>query len=118
MNNAKNTQSYGQRVINDSVNTHKKCLTENMQQYQALHQEFKQKTGTSRMLLDTLNKRIKSVTLSIDKNKHSLAALEQAHRAKEAPHALNKNRLDLRAKRPAREHKRDPFEIKLEGEHQ
>merc|ERR1719420_1148270 len=95
MYNAKNTQSAGQRVINDSVNTHKKCLSENMHQYQALHGEFKRKTGTSRMLLDTLNRRIKSVTLSIDKNKHSLAALEQAHRAKVAPHELNGKRLAL-----------------------
>lgn len=114
---AKKTQMTAHSVCDDSVKAHRQCLSENTAQYHALHQSFQKKAATSQNLCEMLQRRIKSVTLSIDKNRHSLAALEQAHRAKDAPLQLCAWRIDHRAKRPQREHIRDPFEIALEEEH-
>jgi hypothetical protein len=114
---AKKTQSLAHNVCDDSVKAHRQCLSENTAQYHSLHQSFQRKAATSKNLCEVLQRRIKSVTISIDKNRHSLAALEQAHRAKDAPLQLCLWRIDHRGKRPQRENIRDPFEIALEEEH-
>jgi hypothetical protein len=116
MGNAQQMQRSAQQVCEDSVKTHRQCLSENLGQYHMLHSKFNEKANASRNLCDTLHMRIKSVTMSIKKNEHSLAALEHAHRAKEAPLALCNYRLDQRHKRPQREHIRDDFELALEEE--
>jgi hypothetical protein len=113
---AQKAQRMGHQVCDDSFKAHRQCLSENLGKYHSLHASFSNKTNMSRNLCDNLHNRMKSVALSIKKNEHSLAALEHANRAKEAPLALCKYRIDARHKRPQREHIRDPFEYALEEE--
>jgi len=116
MGNAQYTQKLAHQVCDNSVKMHRQCLSENLGQYHTLHAKFNEKTNATRNLCDGLHMRIKSVMMSIKKNEQSLAALEQAYRAKEAPLALCNYRLDQRHKRPQREHIRDDFELALEEE--
>lgn len=116
MTSAANAQSDATKQCETSIRTHKQCLDENLTQYHTLHADLKSKVNTSRQLGDILQKRIRSVTASINSSKQSLAALEEAHNAKNAPLQLCTWRMDQRAKRPQRELIRDPFEIALEDE--
>lgn len=113
---AQKSQRMAHQACDDSMKAHRQCLSENLGQYHGLHQAFSNKSNASRNLCDILHNRMKSVAMSIKKNQHSLAALEQAHRAKEAPLQLCTWRLDQREKRPQREHIRDHFELSLEEE--
>merc|ERR1719171_950870 len=113
---AMNMQQVAHKHCDTSNRTHAQCLSENLTQYNQLHQAFQNKINVSRQLGDLLQKRIKSVTASIDKTKQSLSQLEQAHNAKNAPLQLCTWRMDQRAKRPHRELIRDAFETCLEDE--
>lgn len=113
---ASNAQTEAAKHCDMSLRTHKQCLDENVTQYHALHTSLQAKVNSSRQLGDILQKRIRSVMASITSSKQSLAAIEEAHNAKNAPLQLCSWRMDQRAKRPQRELIRDPFEIALEEE--
>eukprot|EP00746_Dinoflagellata_sp_MGD_P074854 gnl/MRDRNA2_/MRDRNA2_30181_c0_seq1.p1 gnl/MRDRNA2_/MRDRNA2_30181_c0~~gnl/MRDRNA2_/MRDRNA2_30181_c0_seq1.p1 ORF type:complete len:438 (-),score=104.38 gnl/MRDRNA2_/MRDRNA2_30181_c0_seq1:113-1426(-) len=116
MTGAMNAQSDASKQCDTSLRTHKQCLDENLTQYHTLHASLQSKVNVSRQLGDVLQKRIRSVTTSIMSTKQTLAALEEAHNAKNAPLQLCSWRMDQRAKRPHRELIRDPFEVALEDE--
>lgn len=111
-----NMQQTAHKHCEISQKTHAQCLHENLTQYQHLHNALQSKINVSRQLGDSLQKRIRSVTSSIDQTRQSLSALEQAHNAKNAPLQLCSWRMDQRAKRPQRELIRDAFETCLEDE--
>lgn len=116
MSGAQKTQRSAHMACDDSFRTHRQCLQDNLSQYHSLHQTFQKKASDSRHLSEVLQRRIKSVTASIDKNKQSLSQLERAHHQKNAPLQLCNWRMDQRRQRPHREHIRDPFELALEEE--
>eukprot|EP00746_Dinoflagellata_sp_MGD_P168223 gnl/MRDRNA2_/MRDRNA2_99499_c0_seq1.p1 gnl/MRDRNA2_/MRDRNA2_99499_c0~~gnl/MRDRNA2_/MRDRNA2_99499_c0_seq1.p1 ORF type:complete len:464 (+),score=95.45 gnl/MRDRNA2_/MRDRNA2_99499_c0_seq1:99-1490(+) len=99
-----------------SMKTHDTTKSNNIAQYQSVHDAFTTKVQTSAQLVDILEERIRSVTTSIQRTQASLGALQTAHRAKETPLNLCVYRQTTRAKRPQREMIRDPFEIALEEE--
>lgn len=113
---AKDAQDAAAKQCDASLRKHKQCLDENLTQYHTLHMQLQAKVNSSRQLGDILQKRIRSINSSISTSKQSLAALEEAYNAKNAPLQLCSWRLDQRAKRPQRELIRDPFECALEEE--
>lgn len=116
MTGALNAQTEAVKQCDTSLRTHKHCLDENLTAYHTLNSSLQSKVNTTRQLGDILQKRIRSVTASISSTKQTLAALEEAHNAKNAPLQLCSWRMDQRAKRPHRELIRDAFEIALEDE--
>lgn len=99
-----------------SQKTHFTTRSDNISQYQAVHNALSTKVHTSRQLVDILDERIRSATTSTQRTKASLAALQSAYNAKKEPLGLCTWRQQMRAKRPPREMIRDPFEIALEEE--
>jgi hypothetical protein len=108
--------SHANDLMSLSMKTHETTKSNNVSQYQSVHDAFTTKCQTSAQLVDILDERIRSVTTSIQRTKASLASLQSAFNAKKEPLSLCVYRQTTRAKRPQREMIRDPFEIALEEE--
>eukprot|EP00811_Abedinium_folium_P030512 NODE_4893_length_1833_cov_14.919109.p1 GENE.NODE_4893_length_1833_cov_14.919109~~NODE_4893_length_1833_cov_14.919109.p1 ORF type:complete len:445 (-),score=142.19 NODE_4893_length_1833_cov_14.919109:299-1633(-) len=116
MSNALNTQTSAARQNATSRKAHTDTLNENLAHYNDLHDTFEDKCAASKQLIAKLDARAKSLEASVAQTGHSLAALEAAHRAKEAPLELCHWRMEQREKRPLREQVRDVVELALEEE--
>mmetsp|Transcript_29098 Transcript_29098/g.66942 ORF Transcript_29098/g.66942 Transcript_29098/m.66942 type:complete len:446 (+) Transcript_29098:59-1396(+) len=116
MKNASVSHGKAAKQINTSKRTHVDCLQENLTMYHDLHTSLKDKVKTTRGLVDKLELRAGSVESTLAACRHSMAQLQSAHRAKEAPIALCTWRMDQREKRPIREQVRDSVELALEDE--
>lgn len=99
-----------------SRKAHKDALNENLATYSDLNSTLESKVKSSYRLIEKLNKRVSSVESSIDSMKQSHEHLQKALIAKEPPLALCLWRMELREKRPLREHVRDHVELALEDE--
>lgn len=99
-----------------SYMSHETTRTSNVNEYQNVHNNFSHKVDTTNSLSQVLQERIASVNTSINLSRQSLAALQTAHQAKQAPLQLCVWRMEQRAQRPKRELVRDPCEIALEEE--
>eukprot|EP00440_Ansanella_granifera_P066686 gb/GFBE01072320.1/.p1 GENE.gb/GFBE01072320.1/~~gb/GFBE01072320.1/.p1 ORF type:complete len:456 (+),score=118.07 gb/GFBE01072320.1/:1-1368(+) len=99
-----------------SRRAHNEVMSENLSMYNELHTSLEQKVKTSQRLLDKLMHRAESVENSLQHTKQSLAKLEEALAAKEAPLALCMWRMEQRERRPLREQVRDAVEVSLEVE--
>jgi len=97
------------RAHNDTVNS-------NLSMYDSVHRSMSQKVKNSYRMIEKLQKRAQSLEASIASSKNSMAMLEKALRAKDAPLQLCTWRLEQREKRPLREQVRDNVEIALEEE--
>lgn len=89
---------------------------DSLEMYNDLHESLEQKVRTSHRLIDKLTKRAESIQRSIEQTKQSLAALQAAFQAKDAPLQLCMWRMEQREKRPLREQVRDTVETSLEEE--
>merc|ERR1719272_2716519 len=68
-----------------STKSHYTTRSDNIAQYQAVHESLSSKVHTSRQLVDVLDERIRSVKTSIQRTKSSLAATQAAYNAKKEP---------------------------------
>eukprot|EP00928_Gymnodinium_smaydae_P070569 TRINITY_DN54379_c0_g1_i1.p1 TRINITY_DN54379_c0_g1~~TRINITY_DN54379_c0_g1_i1.p1 ORF type:complete len:493 (+),score=122.89 TRINITY_DN54379_c0_g1_i1:89-1480(+) len=109
-------QNKAHRQIDQSRRAHEMTVGDSLEMYNDLHGSLEQKVRTTHRLVDKLTKRGESVARSIDQSKQSLAALEAAFQAKDAPLQLCMWRMEQREKRPLREQVRDNVETSLEEE--
>lgn len=116
MTHAVDSQLKAHNQCDNSKSAHRDCLSANLTAYGELHSQLDEKVLASQRLVEKLENRARSVEQSIDKTKHSLAQVEAAHRAKEAPLNLCTWRIDQRERRPMRELVRDNVELSLEEE--
>jgi chromosome segregation ATPase len=84
--------------------------------YNELYRSLEQKMKNTHRIVEKLQNRAASVEQSIGNTKISLAKLEEAFHAKDAPLQLCTWRMEQREKRPLREQVRDPVEAALEEE--
>jgi len=113
---AANSQLQAHQQMDSSRRAHQDCFSANLNTYSDLHHTLENKVQDSNRLVDKLQSRSTSVQNSISNTMHSLAQVEAAHQAKEAPLNTCSWRIDQRERRPLREQVRDPPEIALEQE--
>mmetsp|Transcript_122339 Transcript_122339/g.346884 ORF Transcript_122339/g.346884 Transcript_122339/m.346884 type:complete len:448 (+) Transcript_122339:71-1414(+) len=99
-----------------SARAHDNTVTENLGQYNQLQSNLEIKVKTSHRLIAMLQKRYDSVEGTRNEARQSLAQLEAALKAKDAPLKLNAVRQEQRETRPLREQVRDNVETALEDE--
>ncbi|CAK9006494.1 Probable voltage-dependent N-type calcium channel subunit alpha-1B (DOE-4) (Voltage-gated calcium channel subunit alpha Cav2.2) [Durusdinium trenchii] len=99
-----------------SSRAHGEVMTENMGMYSELHNSLEHKVKTSQRLVEKLQHRAHSVENSLQHTRQTLAKLEEALIAKEAPLTLCTWRMEQRERRPLREQVRDTAEVCLEVE--
>lgn len=116
LSNAMRAQKLAEEQHSMSMMSHDATWNSNVSEYQNVHNNFSHKVDSTNSLVQLLQERISSVNTSINLSKQNWAALQTAHRAKEAPLQLCGWRMEMRAKRPERELVRDPCEIALEEE--
>eukprot|EP00811_Abedinium_folium_P033364 NODE_6333_length_1681_cov_8.750322.p1 GENE.NODE_6333_length_1681_cov_8.750322~~NODE_6333_length_1681_cov_8.750322.p1 ORF type:complete len:447 (+),score=147.75 NODE_6333_length_1681_cov_8.750322:156-1496(+) len=110
------SQANAARQNETSRRAHTDTLNDNLTHYNELHTSLEGKCSSSRQLISKLDGRAKSLEASLAATGQSLAALEVAHRAKDAPLELCHWRMEQREKRPLREQVRDVVELALEEE--
>lgn len=99
-----------------SARAHDTTVSDNLGQYNQLQSNLELKVKTTHRLLAMLQKRHDSVEGSAAAARQSLAQLEAALKAKDAPLKLNTFRMEQRETRPLREQVRDGVELALEDE--
>jgi len=116
MSQAVNSQRQAAKQCDSSRMGHETAVNDNVGMYGQLGDTMDQKVRMSYRLREMLQHRAEAMAESCRQTKQSLAALEEALRAKEQPMRLTKWRMEQREKRPHREQVQDKVEIALENQ--